>query len=100
MLTFKLLEQIDRRFGVNRLIKASQHLKAGNINGSVDIQPLTATIGFDFCLPALFDPAIRRNTVMLRMSRICKVDGVVWMLVFLEICILLDKGFLGVVVLT
>lgn len=48
MLTFNLLEQIDRRFGVDGVTKTGKHLKTGNIYGTVDIVPWVCTIMKEF----------------------------------------------------
>jgi hypothetical protein len=75
VLSVNLFEQVDRGFGIDSVIKTRDHLKASNINSTVDIQPLSITVGFNLCLLALFDPAIRRHTVMLVTARTGQAIG-------------------------
>ena len=77
MFGFNFREQILRRLGINRVIKPNSRFQRFEVNGAIDIQSLAAAVGFEFLFLPRLNPAIRRNAVVLGMSRISKINRVV-----------------------
>ena len=94
MFGFNFSEQIQRRLGIDRLVKPDRRLQGFDIHGPVDIQSLTAAVGLQLFFLSFLDPAIRGNTVVLRRGRIGKINRVLFALPGLDSLLFFKKGLL------
>ena len=95
MFCFDFREQINGRIRIDSIIKSCRRLQRFNVDSTINIQSLTATVGFELFFLTLLDPAVRRNAVVLRVSCIGEIYRVVFvfagpdMFIFVEKCLLL-----------
>jgi len=89
-----LPKQTKRRFLVHRLRKICKHLHCVNVHRPIDIHSLTTTVRLQFLVLATTNPTISRNTILLRMASIGKIDRIVFALCFPQFPVLFQEGFL------
>ena len=57
MFGFDFGEQINRRIRIDRVIKPGRGLQGFDVDGAIDVQALTAAVGFEFfSCPFLIQP--------------------------------------------
>ena len=69
--------------------------KTLQIDGTVDVDPLSSGVGAHRVVLAALDPAAGDHRIVLRMGRVHEVDRVVFALGLLELPIALEKRSLG-----
>jgi len=91
VLALDLLEQIDRRLGVDARVDPRDGVHLLEVDRPVDIEPLAAGVGGDLFLDAPLDPPTRRGRIVLRVHAVHQVDGVVFALVWLDVFVLIEE---------
>ena len=94
MFRFNFWEQINSRIRIDSIIKSCRRLQRFDVDSTINIQPLTATVGFELFFLTLLDPAVRRNAVVLRVGGVSKINRVVFVFVGLDMFIFVEKCLL------
>jgi len=73
-------EQINRRIRIDRVIKPGRRLQSFDVDGAIDVQSLTAAVGFEFFFLSLLDPAVSGDAVVLGVGGVGEINRVVFAL--------------------
>ena len=73
MLGFDFGEQINGRISIDGVIKPGRGRQGFDVDRTINIQALTAAVGFELFFLPLLNPAVRRNAVMLRVRRVGEI---------------------------
>ena len=94
MLRLNFREQINRCLSIDRIVKAGDRLQCFDIDRTINIQSLTAAIGFEFFFLAFLNPTVGGDTVVLRMGGIREIDRIIFALSGLKGLIFFNKSLL------
>ena len=88
MFGFDFVEQIHRRIRINRVIKPGRWLQGFDVDGAIDVQSLTAAVGFEFFFLSRLDPAVSGDAVVLGGGGVGEINRVVLALGCFDLLIL------------
>lgn len=89
-----LLQQGDGGDRIDGLIEANLCRHRFDVDGAVDVQPLTTRVALEVHRRATLDPPATQHRIVQRVGGIHEQDHIALLLVFLELAVGFDMGFL------